>query len=649
MFAWAGNMLYVDLTKKKILKKTTPKELRVGYFGGRGINARLLWNIVKQGTDPLSPENVLIFGAGALTGTSAPSSGRTTITFKSPATNLYAKSSMGGDWGAELKFAGYDNIVILGASKRPVYLWIDDEHVELKDAGNIWGKDVRETDKIIKEELGDEDVKIACIGPAGENMVKFSSIMNSVYNAAARCGGGAVMGSKKIKAIAVRGTGAIKVWNPEAFDRVTFEARKNLAKDTAAQGLYLYGVAGSVPALNEVYAFPAYNFKTGHIDGAYYLSGQYQIEGGYLKRRRGCFSCTISCHRFTSIDSGKYAGAYSGGPEYETTSALGAGCGHTNLEIVIKANELCNIYGLDTISTGSVIQWAMECYEKGIITEKETDGLKLTWGNGDAIISLINKIAFREGFGNILAEGTKRASEMIGKDSWKFAVQARGLEQSRVETRSAKGYALAFAVNPRGPDHLHTEVAAEFGFTPEAIALIEKITGDKKYARPDIIEKRAEIVRWHEDCYAVTDSLGFCAFVTTWAYAVNPDNMAKMFYAATGIKMTEKEIMNVGRRIVTLERCFNVREGKSRKDDILPYRLMNEPAPAGAVKGMMNSAQELNKMLNEYYTLHEWDIETGWPTAEVLEKLNLKDVAISLKKLRRLPRGKTKERKVIEG
>jgi len=640
---WAGNILYVDLTKGKVSKKTIPKKLFAEFLGARGVNAKLLWDLLKPGIDPLGPENVLIFGAGTLTGTNAPSSGRLTVTCKSPATNLYAKASAGGHWGAELKFAGYDNIVILGTSKKPTYIWIDDEHVELKDAEGIWGKNVRETDKIIKEELGDEDIKIACIGPAGENMVKFASIMNSVYNAAGRCGVGAVMGSKKLKAIAVRGTGTIKVWAPEAFDRVASEARKNLAKDTGAQGLYLYGTAGFVPGVNETYAFPAYNFKTGQIDGAYYISGQYQVEGGYLKRRHGCFSCTISCHRFTSIDSGKYAGAYAGGPEYETTGALGAGCGHTSLEIVIKANELCNIYGLDTISTGSVIQWAMECYEKGIITEKEADGLKLIWGNGDAIISLINKIAFREGFGNILAEGAKRASEIIGKDSWKFAVQARGLEQSRVETRAAKGYALAFAVNPRGPDHLHTEVIAEFGLTPEAIALIEKITGDKKYARPDIIEKRAEIVRWHEDCYAVTDSLGFCAFATTLAYAVNPDNMAKMFSAATGIKMTEEEIMRAGRRIVTLERCFNVREGASRKDDVLPYRLMNEPAPAGPVKGLMNSPEELNKMLDEYYALHEWDIKTGWPTVEVLEKLNLKDIATELEKLGRLPRKEKKK------
>jgi aldehyde:ferredoxin oxidoreductase len=586
---------------------------------------------------------VLIFGAGALTGTSAPSSGRMTVTFKSTATNLYAKSTAGGHWGAELKFAGYDNIVILGASTKPTYLWIDDKHVEIKDAGKIWGRNVRETDKMIKEELGDEEIKIACIGPAGENMVKFAAVMNSVYNAAGRCGGGAVMGSKKLKAIAVRGTGTIEVADPEAFDKLAIEARKSLAKDSGAQGLYLYGTAGFVPGVNESYAFPSYNFRAGHIDDAYHISGQYQVEGGYLKRRHGCFACTISCHRFTSIDSGPYAGAYAGGPEYETTGALGAGCGHANLETVIKANELCNIYGLDTISTGAVIQWAMECYEKGIITDKDTDGLILEWGNSDAILGLINKIAFREGFGNILAEGTKIASEIVGKDSWKFAVQAKGLEQSRVETRAAKGYALAFAVNPRGPDHLHTEVIAEFGLTPEGIALIEKITGDKKYARPDIIEKRAEIVRWHEDCYAVTDSLGFCAFATTLAYAVNPDNMAKMFTAATGIKITEEEIMNAGRRIVTLEKCFNVREGASRKDDVLPYRLMNEAAPAGPVKGMMNSAQELNKMLDEYYSLHEWDAENGWPTAEVLEKLNLKDVAMELEKIGRLP--SKKERK----
>jgi aldehyde:ferredoxin oxidoreductase len=447
------------------------------------------------------------------------------------------------------------------------------------------------------------------------------------------------MGSKNLKAIAVRGTKSIELWKPDEFRELALEVRRNLAKDSGAQSLYNYGTSGSLEFVNNLHAFPNRNFMYGHIENVTPLTGQNLVEKGYLLRRVGCFSCTTSCHRFVQAKAGPYAGTFTGGPEYETFAALGAQTWVLDTDAVIKANELCNIYGLDTISTGTTIAWAMESYEKGVLTREETDGIELNFGNADAVIKAIEAIAFRKGkLGNLLAEGVKRASEKVGKDSWKWAIcNAKGLEQSNVETRSAKAYALAFAVNPRGPDHLHTETFAEFGASPEAIALIEKLTGDKKWASPYYVEYRPEIVRWHEDCYAVTDSLGFCAFATTAAYAVNPENMAQMFYLATGIFMDEKTIMTAGRRIVTLEKCFNVREGADRKLDNLPWRLMNEPAASGPAKGMMNSEQELNAMLDKYYALHEWDVKTSWPYKETLEKLELSEVAQELQKLGRLP------------
>jgi len=640
MYAFTGKILHVNLTKRRVWSESLKRSLAEKFLGARGINAALLWRLIgRSGIDPLGPENVLIFGAGALTGTVAPSSGRTTVTCKGPTTNLYLKSNMGGHWGAELKFAGYDHLVLYGVSKSPIYLWIQDGSVEIRDASHLWGLDVRETDRLVKEEVEEKDSKVACIGPAGENLVKFSAIMSSVYHAAARGGPGAVMGSKKVKAIAVRGTGEIQLWNPEAFRELALAVRIELAKDSGSKSLYDYGTSGSLGYINSLHALPNRNFRYGHLENVDPLTGQNLVEKGYLVRRVGCFSCTTSCHRFVEVKDGPYAGTYTGGPEYETFCALGAQTLVLDTEAVIKANELCNILGLDTISTGGVIAWAMESYERGVLTKDDTDGLNLTFGNAEALIETVKRIAYREGrLGSLLAEGVRAAAEAVGKESWKWAIcNSKGLEQSNVETRSAKAYALAFAVNPRGPDHLHTETFAEFGASPEAVELIKRLTGDEKWAEPYYTEYRPEIVRWHEDCYAVTDSLGFCAFASTAAYAVNPKNMAEMFRLATGIPMDEEKIMLAGRRIVTVEKCFNVREGADRRHDDLPWRLMNEPAASGPAKGMMNSREELDSMLDRYYSLHGWEIRTSWPYKETLEMLELTDVADELRRVGRLP------------
>ena len=654
-FGVVGKILHVDLSQNKIWSEGIPQGWILKFIGSRGVNTKILWDSVKAGIDPLGPENILIFGTGTLTGTFAPTSGRTTITCKSPATHLYLKTNVGGHWGTELKFAGYDYLVVHGMAARPVYLWIDNDKVEIRDAQHLWGKDVRETTKLLQEELGDHSVQVAAIGQGGENLVLFASVMLSVYNAAARGGAGAVMGSKKLKAVVVRGHGSVKVADPKEFYRSCHVAIKNSYEDATAKYAHLYGTAGTVPMANEARAFPSYNFRKGYIENAEKIGGPYLAESGYLKGRIGCNACIFCCHRYCEIQHGKYAGCYTGGPEYETVSALGAGCGTTELEVVIKAGELCNIYGLDTISTGNLIQWAMEGFERGVFDEEKTGGLRLEWGNGEVIVELVKRIALRQGFGNLLADGVKRASEKIGQGSEKWAIQAKGLEQSRVETRAAFGYALAFAVNPRGPDHLHTEVIAEFGTRPGGRRLIKKITGDEKYANPRLTEKRAEIVRWHEDCYAATDSLGLCAFINTSRFGVDPQQMADMVSAAIGVRVTEEELMKAGRRIITLEKSFNVREGASRADDVLPWRLMNEPLEslargADVLKAMerekgqevfvpINSPEMLNRMLDEYYDLHGWDKKTSWPYRETLEGLGLEEVIQELE-----PKGKVPHR-----
>jgi aldehyde:ferredoxin oxidoreductase len=620
-----GKILHIDLSSGRIWKAWVSRELITDFLGGRGIAAKILWDNLKKGIDPLGEENVLIFAPGALTGTNAPSSGRTTITTKGPATNLYLKTSVGGHFGIALKMTGNDYIVLHGTSARPVYLWIDAEGVELRDASHLWGRGVRETTRLLEAECP-EKVEIACIGPAGEKRVRFASVMTSYYNAAGRGGGGAVMGSKMLKAVVVNGRGGkVQVANPQGFAKIVASAREALYADSLTFDLHRYGTARDVDLINEMSLLPAYNFKKSYIKDAESLSGRSWPKEGYLKQIVGCGACILSCHRFTRVESGKYAGTYSGGPEYETVASLGSGCGITNVEAVFRANEICNDMGMDTISTGAVIQWAMESYEKGLLTKEDTGGIELKWGSEEALIELTQMIAQRKGIGDVLAEGVAHASKVVGGDSGKWAVQTRGLEQSRVETRGAYSYALAFAVNPRGPDHLHTECLAEFGGTPEAVETVKKITGDEKYAVPHILEKRAEIVRWHEDIYAVSDALGLCAFTTTAAYGIDEERCAKLFAFATGIKTNPKQIMKAGRRIVTLERCFNIREGQSRKDDTLPWRIMHEHQD-DLKDDPIITQQKLDTMLDNYYKLHGWDKRSGKPTKKTLRELNLEFV-----------------------
>lgn len=634
-----GKILHVNLSDGKIWKEDIPEEWKRLYVGSRGINAKILWDYCK---DPSitwdSPQNIIIYAPGAMTGTTAPCSGRTSVTTVGCTTGMYLKSNTGGHWGAELKFAGYDHLVVHGEADKPVYIHIENEKVEILDASELWGKDIVETDTWLKEKHG-SDVRGLYIGPAGEKLVRAASIMCSLYHAAGRGGGAAVMGKKNLKAIAVRGTKPVQVKNPRKFAEVAEEMRELLRKDSGAIGLHEHGTAGSLAGVNELHAFPGKNWQTGYTPNVYPITGPALTELGYLKRRVACFGCTIGCHRYSRIDEGPHAGTASGGPEYETFGALGNGPCIIDTEGVIVLNEICNRLGLDTITAGAVTQWAIESYERGVLSKEDTDGMDLGWGKFDEVQNTILALAAREGkLGDLLGDGLKIATEKVGHESYKWAIMnAKGLEQSNVETRSAKAYALAFAVNPRGNDHLMTETFAEFGASPEAVELIEKLTGDKKWASPHFTDYRAEIVRWHEDCYEITEALGFCVFTSTAAYGINPDNMARMYEAATGIPMSEDDLMLTGRRVCTLEKAFNVTRGATREHDNLPWRLMNEGAASGPLKGEMNSQEELDGMLDKYYDLHEWDRKTSWPTRATLEKLELKEVADFLESIGKIP------------
>lgn len=635
MNGWAGKILRVDLTKGKAVAQPLARGLAIDYLGSRGVNARILWDELPPNADPLAPTNILIFGAGPLNATFAPCSGRLTVSSKSPATNLYTKSSVGGHLAAEMKLAGYDIIVFYGCSKSPIYLWIDGEEVEFRDASYLWGKNVRETAIELREEIGDRNIQIAAIGQAGENLVKFASIMTSIYRAAGRTGIGAVMGSKRLKAIAVRGTGCVTVADPDRFEQVALKARQDLRNDKNSWPvLYTHGTQGIVgPGPESSGVYSAKNFRTEILPAEHLknLSGK-NITQRYLTRREGCSSCVYSCGRFTEVKNGEYAGTYCGGPEMETWAAYGGRCFASSPELIIKANELTNLYGLDSISTGSTIAFAMECYENGLISKEDADDVALHWGSPDAILGLIRKIALREGIGDTLAEGTKRAAERIGRDAYKYAVQAKGLENGSGDGRRFKAHSgLAFAVNPRGPDHLHTEVLAELPISADAAKLLDTLGVPHD---PQSLEGKPELVKWHEEMYCAADCLGLCVFTNTFSYLwINFDNLAEMFQAATGIPMNAGGLQLTCERILNLEKAINVREGASRKDDSLPWRILNEPT----YEGFRITEEDLNKMLDRYYELHGWDKETSWPTDEKLLELGMASVAKELKKMRKLP------------
>ncbi|MBI4770193.1 MAG: aldehyde ferredoxin oxidoreductase, partial [Chloroflexi bacterium] len=408
-------ILNVNLNTGQHHVEQIPLEETLRYLGGRGLSARLLYERLPAGIDPLGPDNLIIFAPGTLAGTSAPCSGRTSVTCKGPATGLYLKSNVGGGWGAALRYAGWNYLVISGVALRPSYLWIDDDRVELRDAAHLWGQGTRATERLIKQELGDEEIQVAAIGPAGENRCRFASLMVSRYHAAGRGGAGAVMGSKNLKAIAVRGTQGVRVARPQEFFDLTQRVRLELTRDAGTKSLSAYGTSGSLPALNEIHMLPAYNFRRSRIDGAERLSGQYLVDEGYLTGRVACHACSTGCHRYVVNRTGPFGGVDDSGPELESVMALGAECGITDTAAVLKANQLCNDFGLDVVSVGHVISWALECHEAGLLTEEQLDGLSLAWGDGQAQHELIDRIAHRRGFlGDLLAEGIQRAAQTVG-------------------------------------------------------------------------------------------------------------------------------------------------------------------------------------------------------------------------------------------
>ena len=637
MFGWSGTILRVDLTEEKINKEPLPMQVAKNFIGGSGIAAKILYDEVGAEVKPYDPENRLIFSTGPLTGTLSPASGRLNVTTKNPLSMGYGDSNSGGFWAPELKFAGYDVLVIQGKAKKPVYIWIDDDHVELRDASHLWGKTTWETEDTIREELGDPHIEVACIGPAGENIVRYACTIISRSRAPGWGGNGPVMGSKNLKAIAVRGSKGVKIARPREFEDACLEAHEAIKeapmfKKFSREGQPLITVLGQGPSVGGLPSGTncCYNFREAMIPEAYFdkCTADYMWKTQVVKSR-ACFNCPMHCSHWLVVREGPYAGTMGEGWEYNT-QVEGYKMGIFNQAWVTKYNNTCNELSLDIDGAGSAIAWAMECYEKGIITLKDTDGIELTWGNEEVVLKLLDKIAHREGFGNLLAEGVYRASKKLGKGSERYAHYGKGGCEARIDHRYGHGYALGQAVSTRGPDHLKGCPMIEFGlYSPEH--LMELGLPPKTAADVTITDGKAEVVRWGERISILCDSINICKNVTHYYYTfMQEPTFAKLISSATGWDVTPEELIKCANRINAIQKAYNCRSGVGgREEDKLPRRLHEDPIKTAVP---IITRESLEKMKDEYYALRGWDVKTGFPTRESLEELGLKYVADDLEK-----------------
>jgi len=611
MFGYMGQILRVDLTRGRVSKEALKENDCKMFLGGSGLATRYLFDEVPKGTDPLGPKNKLIFMTGPLTGTESPSAGRYCVVTKSPLTGLWGEGNSGGSWGVYLKNSGFDGIIFEGISPKPVYLVIDDGKVELRDAKHLWGKSVSETSRLIREELG-EDFNVACIGIAGENLVKYAGIFNDVHRPAGRCGVGTVMGSKRLKAVAARGTQEIKIANKDVFGQISKRNYDLINESLLKITLETYGTAMVTDLVNVRGGFPTRNWQTGVFPDIDKISGV-TLASTLLVDRKHCYACPISCCRVSVVKSGPYA-CKGEGPEYETIGAFGAMCALDNLEAVTLAHNLCDDYGLDVVSTGSTIAFAIECYEKGILTRADTDGLELKFGEPDVVIQLIHKIAKREGIGNLLAEGTKRVAAKLDRGSERFAMHVKGLELPAYDPRAAKICGLAFVTANRGGDHITAYVEGP------AFVDIPFLCVENSRIEDWIVENPAEakVVKDLEDALTVFDCAGTCKFM---GMALATEDWVDMIVNCVGWQFSVSDFREVGERVYNLARAFNVRDGLTRADDALPKRLLEEPLPEGAAQG--HTVKKLDQSLDVYYELRGWDKRTGKPTPEKLKELNL--------------------------
>lgn len=604
MNGYGGRILRVDLTSGRVTAQPVDPEMARKYIGGRGFAAKIIYDEVR-GVDALSPGNKIVVASGPFAGVFVPAGGKTTFAAKSPATGIYGDSNVGGHLAAEMKYAGYDAIVVEGAAAKPVYLYIEDDRVEIRDAQDYWGKGAIEAERLLKEKLGDE-FQIAIIGPGGEKLVKYACVNHDIGREAGRTGVGAVMGSKRLKAIAVRGTKTIPVADVDMVRSISKEMFDKMYADPGLKVWHEYGLGSVVPWSNSIGSLPTRNFQSGYFEGVKGIDHE-SMKASIIVGSKGCFGCPMCCGKFSFI---KPRNIYVEGPEYETTALIGSNCALTNIEDVAYANYLCDELGIDTISTGNVVAFAMECYEKGIIGQSQTEGIALTFGSVDAFEALARKIACREGIGDLLAEGVREASRVWGQGSERIAIQVKGLEWSGYESRAAPANMLAYITADIGSHHNRA-----WAITYDIAEGREKLDGKAK----KVIEL--------QHIRPLFDQLGACRL--QWVeMGISLDNYARLYPAVTGIQATWDDLLATSERVYNLTRAYACRElsGFGRSHDYPPARFMEERIPDGSTAGSLIARDQVDRLLDDYYRLRGWD-SNGIPTAETLRRLGLEDVA----------------------
>ena len=619
---------YINLTQGKVEVKPIPVKMRKLFLGGRGLDMYLMYNHIEPGIDPLGPDNVVLISAGILVGTLASASARTHIAGKSPLTGFVGSANMGGFFAPEMRWAGFDHLVIKGKAEKPVYLWVHNGEIEIRDALNIWGKDVHKTQEIIREELGDRDIKVLTIGQAGEKLVRYANVMTGLKNAGGRSGMGVLLGSKNLKAIAVRGTMDIRIEHPNEALEYNKRVISQVTSAKASQEQGRLGTPFIWGATNSQGMIRVRNFQLNQLEEADDIEPEGFEE--FSLGMTSCFGCQVHCRGKYIIPSGPYAGVYDEGPEYTSMGAWAAEPGCKNMLTILICNHLVNSYGLDTLETGSMIAWAMELYEEGILTKKDTGGLELRFGNDEAVIEMVHRIARREGLGDILAEGPLRAAERIGKDSIRYLIHVKGMSNLHSDERPTPSLALGIATSSRGSDHLRSRPAIDLYGLPEPV--LRKIYGQPvAYDGPltsdyTDYEGKPWQVLWQELCYEAVDCLGICKFHTIFLSPNFPnfDEWSKLLYYNTGLELSPLDIWNIADRAYTMERLFNIREGLTRKDDWLVDRYFDETTKLGmpGVRGKALDRDKFSKMIDEYYELHGWD-ENGIPRPQTLRKLGI--------------------------
>jgi len=624
-YGYTGKILRVDLSSGKWVIEEFPDSFYRQHFGGEGFVAYFLLKEVPQGVEPLSPENKLIFAAGPLTGVPVGGCGRHSVGGKSPLTGAFGEAEAGGYWGTELKMAGFDAIIVEGKSAKPVYLFIRDGEAQIRDAGHLWGMKTLECQDTILQELGDSKVKVAQIGPAGENLVRFACVINDMNAFAGRTGMGAVMGSKNLKAVACRGHQRLSLSDPKAVSEIGRWIKTNTPLNNKA--IRDFGTAAVILGLNSGGGLPTRNFQQGSFEGVANISGP-TMNDTIMVKRRSCFACAIQCKREVKVDEPYLVDPRYGGPHYETIAALGSNCGVDDLKIIAKASELTAAYGLDSISCGGAIAFAMECFERGLLTPRETGGVDLRFGNGAAVLQLIEQIALRQGLGEILSEGVARAAKQIGSGAEEFALHIKGLELPMHEPRWKQGLGVGYVVSPTGADHCHNMHDPNYtGLTP----LLEELKAmgmSGPLPVDDLSTEKIKILVYNSLRMHFLNCAVCCYFVMVYGL-VGLERMVQLVNSVTGWDTSIAELMKVGERAVTLARAFNIREGFTSSDDSMPPHFFT-PQVSGPLEGVALDPRAFQEARDTYYDLMGWP--EGLPSHSKLQELGIEWAAASLQR-----------------